>query len=147
MENLSRLKRKAAVCVNEELEAVQTCKRRVDHLHTYEEMRSDASERHWRRQRLDRCLVNYLLRQGYYGTAERVTERSPGLAELTQLELFRQSRQVEEALLLGKTAPAIQWCAEHRSKLRKIGSNFEFRVRLQEFVELVKGGRRMDAVR
>ena len=147
MKNLSRLKRKADSCLSEELGAVQSCKRRVEHLRNYQEMQSASAESYWRRQRLDRCVMDYLLRQGYYVTAEMLASLTPDLETLTHLEFFRQSRLIEEALLECHTAPALLWCAEHRSKLRKLGSQFEFRLRLQEFVELVKLGNRLEAVK
>ena len=39
------------------------------------------------------------------------------------------------------------WCHDNKSKLRKMRSSLEFEVRLQEFVELIKSGKRMDAVK
>ena len=37
-------------------------------------------------------------------------------------------------------------CHDNKSKLRKLKSTLEFNVRLQEFVELIKSDRKMEAV-
>lgn len=39
------------------------------------------------------------------------------------------------------------WCYDNRSKLRKLKSNIEFNLRVQEFIELVRSDRRMDAIK
>jgi len=41
----------------------------------------------------------------------------------------------------------VGWCYENKSKLRKIHSTLELEIRVQEFVELVRKGRRVDAVK
>lgn len=41
----------------------------------------------------------------------------------------------------------VQWCYENKSKLRKIRSTLELEIRVQEFIELVRTGRRTEAVR
>ena len=41
----------------------------------------------------------------------------------------------------------LAWCHDNKSKLRKMKSSLEFEVRLQELVELIKAGKRLDAVK
>jgi len=41
----------------------------------------------------------------------------------------------------------VAWCYENKSRLRKIRSTLELEIRTQEFVELVRCGRRGDAVK
>lgn len=41
----------------------------------------------------------------------------------------------------------VAWCYENKSKLRKIHSTLELEIRVQEFVELVRQGKRFDAVK
>lgn len=74
-------------------------------------------------------------------------EHNPELAELTNLDIFLVARNVELTLAQQQTQAALAWIHDHKSKLRKIKSNLEFRLRQQEFVELIKADRRMDAVR
>ena len=56
------------------------------------------------------------------------------------------SRQVEESLRRKDTAAALAWCYDNKSKLRKGRSKLELFLRQQEFVELIRADRRMEAV-
>ena len=46
------------------------------------------------------------------------------LQDLTNVELFMTSREVEESLKRKETGPCLTWCYENRSKLRKHKVNF-----------------------
>uniref|UniRef100_W5JYK3 E3 ubiquitin-protein transferase MAEA n=1 Tax=Astyanax mexicanus TaxID=7994 RepID=W5JYK3_ASTMX len=104
VEKLSALKRKAAESIQAEDESAKLCKRRIEHL---KEHSSDqpANVSVWKRKRMDRMMVEHLLRCGYYNTA---------------VKLARQS--------------GIESC-------------LEFSLRIQEFIELIRQNKRMDAVR
>uniref|UniRef100_A0A3B3RV98 E3 ubiquitin-protein transferase MAEA n=1 Tax=Paramormyrops kingsleyae TaxID=1676925 RepID=A0A3B3RV98_9TELE len=104
VEKLSALKRKAAESIQAEDESAKLCKRRIEHL---KEHSSDqpAGVSVWKRKRMDRMMVEHLLRCGYYNTA---------------VKLARQS--------------GIESC-------------LEFSLRIQEFIELIRLNKRMDAVR
>jgi len=62
-------------------------------------------------------------------------------------DVFLISREVEQSLARHETSKCLEWCYDNRSKLRKLKSTMEFNLRIQEFVELVKADKRMDAVR
>nr|XP_061793377.1 E3 ubiquitin-protein transferase MAEA-like isoform X1 [Nerophis lumbriciformis] len=104
VEKLNALKRKAAESIQAEDESAKLCKRRIEHL---KEHSSDqpASVNLWKKKRMDRMMVEHLLRCGYYNTA---------------VKLARQS--------------GIESC-------------LEFSLRIQEFIELIRQNKRMDAVR
>lgn len=57
------------------------------------------------------------------------------------------SREVEKSLAEHETSRCLSWCHDNRSKLRKLGSTMEFNLRVQEFIELVRADRRLDAVK
>lgn len=59
------------------------CKRRLDHLKEHDNPSSSAVNQ-WRRQRLDRMLVEYFLRKGYYKTAMKLADTSE-LRDLTNI--------------------------------------------------------------
>lgn len=61
--------------------------------------------------------------------------------------MFLISREVEESLIQHETAKCLSWCHDNRSKLRKLKSNIEFNLRIQEFIELIRQDRRVEAVR
>lgn len=140
VEKLQVLKRKAEESISEELQVGYVCKRRLDHL------KEHTGGAQWRRRRLDRMLVEYFLRRGYYNAATRLAQTSD-LGDLTNIDIFLVSRDVENSLMERETSKCLAWCHDNRSKLRKLKSSLEFNLRIQEFVELVRSDRRIEAVR
>ena len=61
--------------------------------------------------------------------------------------MFLTAREVEESLCKGDISKCLAWCHDNKSKLRKMKSTLEFQVRLQEFLELVKAGNKLEAVK
>ena len=82
-------------------------------------------------------LVEHFLRVGYYDTAVCLAKQFE-IEDLTNINLFLVAKDVEEALAQKDVQKCLAWCHDNKSKLRKMGSNLEFNVRLQEFVELIK---------
>ncbi|XP_055323278.1 E3 ubiquitin-protein transferase MAEA [Sitodiplosis mosellana] len=151
VERLQVLKRKADESISDELSAVQACKRRLDHVRQSVAQNIPpelhvAYSNEWKQTRLDRMIVEHFLRLGYYETAERLAVRK-GIKDLTNLEIFQTTREVEEDLRRHNTAKCIAWCNDNKSKLRKISSNIEFQLRVQEFVELIRCDDRLGAVK
>lgn len=65
------------------------CKRRLEHLKEHGSTNSNkpisqGSLNQWKRKRLDRMLVEYLLRNGYYSSALQLAQKS-GLEDLTNI--------------------------------------------------------------
>ncbi|KAI8129428.1 hypothetical protein FF38_04800 [Lucilia cuprina] len=152
VQRLQVLKRKSEESINEELNAAYVCKKKLGHLKgiAQPEISSDmeiwhASIDQWKRMRMDRMVIEHLLRLGYYETANRLSNHSD-IRHLTNLDIFHTSREVEEDLLSFKTTKCILWCMDNKSKLRRINSNIEFNLRVQEFVELVRKDLRTEAV-
>lgn len=146
VEKLQVFKRKADESMQDEQDAAQVCKKRLDHLkEMFELPYSEVAMNVWRKKRLDRLLVDHLLRDGHYETAAKLTKQS-GLDNLTNLELFMVSRRVEESLLAGDTSKCLAWCHDNKSKLRKMKSTLEFKLRQQEFIELYKQNRGSEAI-
>lgn len=151
VERLQVLKRKADESILDELSAGYECKRRLDHLRLSAAAPSPygdvqlASANQWKKTRLDRMIVEHLLRLGYYESAERLAVRTK-IRDLTNVDIFQVSRDVEHDLKLRQTAKCSTWCIDNKSKLRKISSTIEFQLRVQEFVEFIRADRRLDAV-
>lgn len=146
-QQLQQLKAKSVEAVEEEVGMARILGRRVDHLK--EGCSPDSSPVHlkqWRKVRLDRMLVEHFLRSGLYDTAIQLSQTT-GIQDLTNLEVFLTAKEVEESLQAGDITKCLAWCYDNKSKLRKMKSSLEFNVRLQEFVELVKKGNRLEAVR
>nr|KAF6431809.1 macrophage erythroblast attacher, E3 ubiquitin ligase [Rousettus aegyptiacus] len=145
VEKLSVLKRKAVESVQAEDESAQLCKRRIEHL---KEHSSDqpAAAGLWKRKRMDRMMAEHLLRCGYYNTAVKLARQS-GIEDLVNIEMFLTAKEVEESLERRETATCLAWCHDNKSRLRKMKSCLEFSLRVQEFIELVRQNKRLDAVR
>ncbi|XP_044272107.1 E3 ubiquitin-protein transferase MAEA isoform X1 [Tribolium madens] len=151
VEKLQVLKRKAEESISEELAASNVCKRRLEHLKERETLTSagtisQGAVNQWKRKRLDRMMVEYFLRNGYYNAAITLAEKSD-IKDLTNIEIFLTSREVEKSLANHETSKCLIWCHDNKSKLRKLKSNMEFNLRIQEFVELIRSERRMDAIK
>ncbi|CAH0555399.1 unnamed protein product [Brassicogethes aeneus] len=150
VEKLQVLKRKAEESISEELQASSVCKRRIEHLKEHATtgtgLASQGALNQWRRKRLDRMVVEYFLRNGYYNAAITLAEKSD-IKEYTNIDIFLASREVEKSLANRETSKCLIWCHDNKSKLRKLKSNMEFKLRIQEFVELIRNDRRMDAIK
>ena len=101
---------------------------------------------HWKKIRVDRMLVEHFLRSGFYNSAIRLSEAAK-IEDLTNISLFLVAKEVEEALARKDTSKCLAWCHDNKSKMRKMKSTLEFNVRLQEYIELVKAGNKLEAVR
>ncbi len=145
-ERLVQLSEKSNEAVSEELGSAEACKRRIDHLRVGCAPQTPAVDAQWRKTRVDRMLVEYFLRMGYYDTAVKFA-KTCDIDDLTNINLFLVAKDVEEALSKKDVRKCLQWCHDNKSKLRKMRSNLEFNVRMQEFIELIKTGRKMEAVK
>ncbi|KAJ0650772.1 putative transcription factor interactor and regulator LisH family [Helianthus annuus] len=119
----------------------QRCRARLDHLESADG--DDISE--WNNMRLKRILVDYMLRMSYYDTAAKLAESS-NIQDLVDIDIFYEAKKVIDALQNKEVAPALAWCADNKSRLKKSKSKFEFQLRLQEFVELVRSENNVRAV-
>lgn len=176
IEKLNVLKRKSEESISDELFSANVCKKRIEHIkqnvssvgifHTNSinnissnsKMQIDgedqsnesqialAAANQWKKVRLNRLIVEHFLRLGYYDTAEILANRS-GIRDITNIDIFQVSREVEKDLAQHNTAKCILWCIDNKSKLRKINSDIEFKLRQQEFIELIRKGERLSAVK
>lgn len=145
---------------------MQTFKRKLDTLHTEEETLHDHTSkriRHvqelfemnslsdvnyddWSRTRLDRLVVDYLLRSGHQKTAESLAT-AKNIAHLIDLDVFTACHKIADSLTRGETKEALQWIAENRAALKKVTlppfktSDLEFQLRFQQFIELIRANK------
>ncbi|XP_044537386.1 E3 ubiquitin-protein transferase MAEA [Gracilinanus agilis] len=118
VEKLSVLKRKAVESIQAEDESAKLCKRRIEHL---KEHSSDqpAAANMWKKKRMDRMMVEHLLRCGYYNTAVKLARQS-GIEDLVNIEMFLTAKEVEESLERQETMTCLAWCHDNKSRLRKM---------------------------
>lgn len=124
----------------------QHSRRRIQHLQDLYEIPSLADVKYdeWSRVRLNRLLVDYLLRCGYEESA-RALAREKEIEELVDLEVFVQCHRIEESLRRRSTQECLAWCVEHRPMMKKLDNRLEFELRLQQYIELRRNGRLVEA--
>ncbi|KAJ6901997.1 macrophage erythroblast attacher [Populus alba x Populus x berolinensis] len=98
----------------------QRCRARIDHLESADA--ENLSE--WNNTRMKRILVDYMLRMSYYDTGLKLAERSDML-DLVDIDVFLESKRVIDALQKREVAPALAWCADNKSRLKKSKVFFE----------------------
>ena len=92
---------------------------RLERLRDSHEAARDAA---LRRKQLDRLTIDYLLREGHDGAAlSLVRESCVGGAD-GDVDPFSDSRRVLASLDARECGPALEWCRQHRSRLRKVKS-------------------------
>ncbi|RMD41396.1 hypothetical protein DV735_g3744, partial [Chaetothyriales sp. CBS 134920] len=149
---------------------MQTFKRKLERLNTEEEaihdhtskrirhlqdllevdLFSDVKYEQWSRTRLDRLMVDYLLRAGYSKTAESLA-KAKQIEHLIDLETFTNCHKIAASVAHGETKEALAWINENRNTLKKLvqapmqTTDLEFELRLQQFIELVRANRTIEA--
>jgi macrophage erythroblast attacher len=150
------LKRKLTACAEEENRILQHTQSRIKHIGELYSMQSvdDVKYEAWSRTRLDRLLVDYLLRNGYKESAIALA-REKGIEELVDMDTFVQMSRIRESLRVGKVTEALAWCTENKKELRRTGvsekhhlenplinfvwqSKLEFTLRFQQYIELIR---------
>ena len=91
------LKRKLNACSEEESRLHQQSQSRIKHLGELYSMQSldDVKYEEWSRTRLDRLLVDYLLRNGYKESAQALAKEK-GIEDLVDVESFVQMSRIRE---------------------------------------------------
>ncbi|KAL2123001.1 hypothetical protein VTJ04DRAFT_3456 [Mycothermus thermophilus] len=133
------LKRKLAVAVEEEDRLYRQLDARVAHLRELSTMNTvdDVKYEAWSRQRLDRLLVDYMLRHGYDASAIALADER-GMRDLVDVDTFVVMSRIRKSLEAGSVQEALHWCNENKKELRKMESNLEFMLRCQQYIEMMR---------
>jgi len=123
------LKRKLEALQLEEAALHRQQKARIQHLSDLHSVGgvSDVKYERWARVRLDRLLVDYLLRRGYVRSA-RALAREKGIEELVDVEVFEECGKIERCLREGRMGECLAWCAENKQALKKINVGYARRM-------------------
>lgn len=115
------LKRKLNACAEEEKRLHQQSQSRIRHLGELYNMHSleDVKYEEWSRTRLDRLLVDYLLRYGYKQSATELAAEKE-IQDLVDVETFVQMSRIRESLINGRVTEALSWCNENKKDLKKM---------------------------
>ncbi|MCJ1310170.1 GID complex subunit containing RING finger motif [Agyrium rufum] len=144
---MQNLKRKLTTLHDQEIALQKQSRRRIQHLQDLYEIPSlaDVKYEEWSKVRLNRLLVDYLLRRGYMESAQNLAKQK-GIEDLVDLQVFEDCRLIERSLREGRsTVEALAWCADHKALMKKTSSNLEFELRLQQYIELRREGKVLEA--
>ena len=113
------LKRKLEGLHEEEKVLHQQSRKRIQHLqHLYEiPSLADVKYEEWSRLRLDRLLVDYMLRCGY-GDSAVALAKEKGIEDLVDLDIFVNCHAIEKSLRQRSTAECLAWCVEHKPMMK-----------------------------
>ena len=148
LERLVRLREVAASADADERRWVTTLEARLDHVaraFAADAAPSSSGSAEVGRVRLERAIAEHMLRRGRFASARALSEEA-GLAELVDAEVYDRAARIEEALRSHDCGPALAWCADNASKLRRLESGLEFELRTREFLELVRANRKLEAI-
>lgn len=139
VDRLRKLKRKMRDLKSEENVAVKRVVARVKHMKDLNLVRSlDSLEyKEWTEKNLQRMIVDHLMRNGQMETGLSAME-SYKIEDFCDYEFHNQVQRIKQSLLKRQCTECLQWCQENKAQLKRIRSKLEFRLRLQEFVELAK---------
>jgi len=142
---LKRMKRKLVETGKAEDEDANRCVHRLRHLIS---IGPPVPDQHipWNKQRLNPILLDHLLRAGHQNSAASLASET-GVKDLADTEIFAAAQGVVKALKSRDCSVALAWCAENKSRLKKVGSNLEFKLRVQDFIELVRKNAKMEAIK
>lgn len=101
---------------------VESSRTRINHIQQLESLSSFDSRAYitWAHIRLQRHLVDYLLRRGYAESAQALAkdEHLDGLSDV-DIDLFKDLQRIEDALRSGSATEALIWCKDNSSTLKK----------------------------
>lgn len=117
---MQSLKRKMESLQEEEKKVQDQSRKRIQHLETLHKIPSLADVKYdqWSRVRLDRLLVDHMLRSGHPESAQQLAHER-GIEDLVDLDVFMQCQRILESLHKGETKEALQWCGENKAALKK----------------------------
>lgn len=115
------LKRKLEALHQEEETLHRHQKARLQHMQDLHDIPSlvDVKYDRWAKVRLDRMLVDYLLRMGYAESAKQLAAEK-GIEDLVDLQAFMSSGHIQQSLRNGRTQECLAWCSENKQALKKI---------------------------
>ncbi|XP_076811478.1 E3 ubiquitin-protein transferase MAEA-like isoform X2 [Clavelina lepadiformis] len=144
VEKLQTVKRKLSDAVELEESSAKLCKRRVEHLKEHASP-IPAVVTQWKKTRFNRMIVDHLLRCGFYDSALKLAVETD-ISDLVNTDVFITAWEVEQSIDRHEIELCLAWCHDNRSRLRKLKSTLEFSLHMQQFIELVRVNRRIEAV-
>lgn len=115
------LQRKLSACSDEESRLLHQEGARLEHLDELYAMKSfdDVKYESWSRTRLDRLMVDFMLRKGCTESAASLAEARK-LQDLVDVDTLVSMNRIRESLKRGSVQEALVWCSQNKKELRKM---------------------------
>jgi len=88
------------------------------------------------RRRANLYAADFMLREGHTNSASLLASET-GVDCQLEADILERESEIAAAIESRDIGPALSFCAEHKSRLRKLGSDLELRLHLQQFVHEV----------
>jgi macrophage erythroblast attacher len=154
---LQAARAKLAAIADDEENAHKQLAQRTSHLDELYSIKTvdDGRYRQWAGTRLDRLLVDYMMRQECMHSAISLSQ-TRGIQRLVDVDLFMARNKIRNALLGRSLTEALQWVSDHKKELKKMEAStrqrylrgkplthppqspLEFKLRLQHYIELLR---------
>ncbi|PVU97327.1 hypothetical protein BB559_002085 [Furculomyces boomerangus] len=145
---LKELKTKLKDKKTEERNLILQLNHRANHLKLLESFQStnDPEYSTWSSKRVDRFLMDYMMKTGYQTSASNLATHSD-LESFTDSQLFSQLINIQNSLLVQNSCKeCLQWCSENKAALKRLKIGLEFELRLQEVTELARQRKSSEAI-
>jgi macrophage erythroblast attacher len=127
IQRLQTLKRRLSSLNDSQNSLVQQSEARIEHLEELYHIPTlaDVKYEQWSRKRLDRLMVDYMLRNGYFESARRLAEEK-NIETLVDMDEFESAAKIERSLRSEKRVDlALAWCGENKLNLKKLNVGLE----------------------
>lgn len=132
MNKIKGIKRKLQETQEEEEKWIKICQKRIDSFENSE-------------QRIPRLIADHLLRTWSLEAAKEFIKEA-NLENLVDYDLYVKISPIVLDLEKKQCQEALNWCAENKSRLSKLENDFEYQLHSQVFIELVRKGKKMEAI-
>lgn len=121
------LQRKLSTCADEEARLLHQEDARISHVDELYSMNSfdDVKYEAWSRARLDRLMVDFMLRKGCTESAASLAE-ARNMEDLVDIETLVSMNRIRESLKKGSVQEALVWCSQNKKELRKMEVSYRY---------------------
>jgi len=143
---LEGLQSKVEQADKEEDKIVDMLQSRVEYLKKVASAKEEKEKSDATRMIAERLVGSFLLEEGFVEVAESLNKGAsqPGLLDIN---IYKEAQAVIAGLAEHSCKAGLAWCALNSSKLKKSKSVFEFNLRLQEYIELVREDKEAEAIK
>ncbi|CCH44281.1 hypothetical protein BN7_3843 [Wickerhamomyces ciferrii] len=157
--NLKQFEKKIQSKTKIENELISRIQARLNKLNELNDLKNQSQESpspitqdkllNWYRDQTNLLIADYLLKNSH------LIESNPGLKliknlnfeKLIDFDIILVSNKISTSILNQDLSNLVNWIDDNKSYLRKIKSNLEFQTRFQQYIELIKQGDLINAIK